>query len=75
MFITALNNQMSIYFSVCYIAGEFIQHLRKKIDHINKNREEKGLKKLEENIEILPKEEYCVRVAALCHDLGKCELV
>ena len=59
MFITTLHNQMSIYFSVCYIAGEFIQHLRKKSCHI----------------EISPEEEYCVRVAALCHDLGKCELI
>ncbi len=40
-----------LYLRVCYLAGEFVKHLRQ-----------------EESISDL--DEFCIRLAGLCHDLG-----
>lgn len=47
---------------VCYLAGKFADHLKKVIeeDEILKN-----------EIEITPDEILCIKIAGLCHDLGK----
>ncbi len=44
---------------MCHLAGEFITHLKKQQDLI------------EGGVEISYKDELCVRLAGLCHDLGK----
>ena len=53
------------YHSVCHLAGEFINHLRKR----QQKEYESTLK--EGGVEISYKDELCVRLAGLCHDLGK----
>ena len=55
-----------INFSVCYIAGEFMQHLRQQQNDIMKQRDIADAN----YIDIPELDEWCVRVAGLCHDLG-----
>ena len=84
-----------ISFSVCYIAGELVRHLREQLESQREEilafRAERGRKrtnsqllqnrkrrKLNDSSKCLEsmkklfciKDEYCIRVAALCHDLG-----
>ena len=91
--------QYNISFSVCYIAGELVRHLREQLEsqreEVQTFRAERGRKrkrtqtksqllqnrkrrKLNDSPKCLEsmkkllciKDEYCIRVAALCHDLG-----
>ncbi len=50
---------------MCHLAGEFITHLRKR-----QQKEYESTRK-EGGVEISYKHEICVRLAGLCHDLGK----
>ena len=52
-------------FSVCYIAGELVDHLEDEIKEVNENKDKSR------KIILESKHKMCVRVAALCHDLGK----
>ena len=66
--------------SVCYLAAEFIDHLKKQHeDRLLQLEQKQGDSTKQERdrirkeftaIEISREEEKCVRVAALCHDLG-----
>ena len=52
-------------FSVCYIAGELMGHLKDEIKEVNGNKDKSG------NIILKLEHKMCARLAALCHDLGK----
>ena len=66
--------------SVCHLAAEFIDHLRKQHedrllqlkqgDSTDSEQERDRIRNELEAIEISAEEEMCVRIAALCHDLG-----
>ena len=51
-------------YSVCHIAGEFIERLKEQIS----TSDDEELKK---EAEITPGDALCVKIAALCHDLGQ----
>ena len=83
-------------YSVCYIAGQLVQHLREKLSktqaQVKKTHgaETQGAEKeasenattidekecVESMGELLSlQDEYCIRVAALCHDLGASNVI
>ena len=45
--------------SVCYLARQLLDHLRQK------------QQTLFEGLKVTPKDDMCVQIAALCHELGK----
>jgi hypothetical protein len=47
--------------SVCHLAGRLVRSLKEQIS-----------KAPDSTIKITDKDELCVKIAALCHDLGKC---
>ena len=53
-------------YSVCHIAGEFIERLRQQVNDDQK---------LKEEVEITAQDVLCVKIAALCHDLGQLNLL
>ena len=89
-----LYNNYNISFSVCYIAGELVRHLReqlesqreevqtergrkrkktqKKLQPLQKKRRKLNSSKWLESMKepLCHQDECCIRVAALCHDLG-----
>ena len=54
---------MLMHCSVCYLAKELLETLRQK------------QQKLFEELNVTPKDEMCVQIAALCHELGKTLLI
>ena len=53
-------------YSVCHIAGEFIERLQQQV---------KDDQKLKQQVEITKQDVLCVKIAALCHDLGQLNLL
>ncbi len=45
---------------MCHLAGEFIAHLKRQQEDLKKG-----------GVKISRQDEQCVRLAGLCHDLGK----
>lgn len=56
---TACHNRFEHSIGTCHLANQLIQSLKRKLDA------DRNL-----NIEISEKDEFCVLLAALCHDLG-----
>ena len=51
-----------LIYRVCYLAGEMVEMLKRQLDREKKN---------SDIVPINEKDVLCVKIAGLCHDLGK----
>jgi HD superfamily phosphohydrolase len=59
--------------SVCYLAGKFARHLQVLQKDFEDQQQQQGTEDQHndvQDIKISEKEEKCLRLAGLCHDLG-----
>ena len=56
---------------VCHLAGVFVDKLKKKLERYKKNGTLNNFEEHKKKFEMDENEEQCIRIAALCHDLGK----
>ena len=78
-----INFILNQYFRVCHLAGKFVTHLNEKLElekeELDKLREKEPepskkeeLKKLKEDMPSISETDImCVKMAGLCHDLGR----
>ena len=60
------------YFSVCFLAGQFVRELKKRLDQELDERlkDNEFDENINEKCRITSKDILCVELAGLCHDLG-----
>ena len=57
---------------MCHLAGVFVDKLKTKMERYKKSIKEKNDQEIfEKDVCMDPYEEQCIRIAALCHDLGR----